>query len=74
MNAFFRKDYLYKLNSTTNINGTKIRYQGFDRIKKEYIFTYGIFLKSPFKQITLRVPNSKLTWLNKNITKLKHMG
>lgn len=69
MNAFFRRDYLYKF-KTGAFNNVKLRYLRYDRSTKEYIFIEGDNKQNG--ELAIRV--KKAYYINNRIEKLYHIG
>jgi hypothetical protein len=69
MNAFFRRDYIYKF-KTGAFKGIKLRYLKYDRASKEYIFIEGS--NKLEGELALRI--KRAYYINNRIEKLHRIG
>jgi len=68
MNAYFRRDYLYRENGT----GELLRYLKFDRKTRTYLFLTGNFKNSNERLITIQF--NMVGTVKRHIDKLYHQG
>jgi hypothetical protein len=69
MNAFFRRDYIYKF-KTGAFKGINLRYLKYDRTSKEYIFIEGAYKQQG--ELALRV--NKAYYIENRIERMGHIG
>lgn len=72
MNSYFRRDYLYQLDSKSNGLNSILRYVSYDRKNKEYLFAETD--RPLIGEIMLRIPKSNVNAFKHRLTKLKHIG